>query len=139
MTGNIYRVDEGVGGRKSVRAWVREIKGEIAFVALYSFHTDGVRTYMNIALPLPFTSMHGILAFNQFDQTIELTSERKDETMKDAGIYLAIGKNGRFRLPLTETFYLKEISAGQLKATYKMKICGVRFLTIEYKIEKNNN
>lgn len=136
MTGDIYPIDEGANGRQSVRAWVRKIKGETVFVALYSFHTDGVRTYMNIALPLPYTSMHGILAFNQHDENVELTSERKDETMKDAGIYLIIGKNGRFRLPLSETFDLKEIKQDRLEATHRMNICGIRFLTIHYTINK---
>lgn len=137
MTGNIYRVDEGNHGRNNVRAWVRKIKEEIVFVALYSTHSDGIRTYMNIALPLPFTSMHGILAFIQHGEKIELTSVRKDETMNDVGIYLAFGKNGYFRLPLTETFHLQEISPGKLHATHRMHIFKLPFLKITYNIMQN--
>src|SRR5699024_3254907 len=110
---------------------------EIVFVALYSTHSDGIRTYMNIALPLPFTSMHGILAFIQHGEKIELTSVRKDETMNDVGIYLAFGKNGYFRLPLTETFHLQDISPGKLHAQHPRHIFKLPFLKITYNIRQN--
>src|SRR5699024_4916164 len=98
MVGNVYAMDEGKNGRTDVRAWVRKIGEEQVFLALYSSHTDGKRTYMNIALPLPFTSMHGILALEKRGNALTLTSIPKDETMKEAGIYLVFGKHIRFRL-----------------------------------------
>lgn len=137
MTGDILHVDEGEHGRNAVRAWVRKIAGKLVFVALYSSHQTKERTYMNIALPLPLTSMHGILACQMTAEGLELTSVRKNETMTDAGIYLAIGKNGYFRLPLTETFFVREVDK-TLIATHDMEIFGFPFLHIDYHIEKRH-
>ena len=47
--------------RDNVRVWMRKIGDDTAFVALYSTHEKNGRSYMNIALPLPFSSMIGIL------------------------------------------------------------------------------
>lgn len=138
MVGNVYTMDEGANGRSDVRAWVRKIGEEQVFLALYSSHTDGKRTYMNIALPLPFTSMHGILALEKRGNALTLTSIPKDETMKDAGIYLVFGKHIRFRLPLTETFVVWEAEENTLLATHEMNIFGIRFLSIAYTIHKKS-
>ena len=135
MTGEVFHIDEGIDGREDVRAWVRKISSNLVFVALYSAHETAGRTYMNIALPLPFTSMHGILACTMTPDGLELTSARKDDSTKDAGIYLAIGKQGYFRLPLSETFFVKEVD-DKLVATHHMQIVGLHFLTIDYVIEK---
>ena len=58
MVGDIVAVKDG---RANTRAWVRKINNEVIFVALYSFHKTNDKTYMNIALPLPWSSMIGIL------------------------------------------------------------------------------
>lgn len=137
MTGEILSVDEGVDGRDDVRAWIRRAGEEQIFAALYSSHSDGVRTYMNIALPLPFTSMHGILALDLVDdEALRLTSVRDGGRLGDAGIYLAFGQSIRFRLPLAETFIVTEAGETELQATHRMAICGLPFLQINYQIEK---
>ena len=65
MTGDIYAIPEDLDGRDNVRVWMRKIVDDTAFVALYSTHKKNGRSYMNIALPLPFSSMIGILELNQ--------------------------------------------------------------------------
>lgn len=137
MKGAIIRVDEGVGGRDDVRAWIRKVGKEQVFAALYSSYSDGVRTYMNIALPLPFTSMHGILALEVLDESLLLTSEQSSDSQGDMGIYLAFCTSIRFRLPLAETFIVKEGPDGSLQARHDMSICGIPFLAIHYRIEKS--
>ena len=54
MTGKVVKVDELYDGRPAPRAWLRKIDKQTTFVAIYSKHTTGQTTYMNIALPLPF-------------------------------------------------------------------------------------
>src|SRR5699024_8533750 len=124
---------------EDVRCWHREIHSETTFMALYSYHNDNKRGYMNIALPLPFSSMHGILALNQEGDGLHLTSEKLDDTMKDAGIYLKFGRHLSV-LPISENFYIyNSDEENQLYARHHMKICNIPFLTIHYKIHKNED
>lgn len=85
--------------------------------------------------------MKKLLRFIRFSfysrKTKTLNIIYKDETMNDVGIYLAFGKNGYFRLPLTETFHLQEISPGKLHATHRMHIFKLPFLKITYNIMQN--
>lgn len=134
MTGEIRLVNEQLDGRTKPRVWKRTIGSETVFVAIYSKHqSDGV-TYMNIALPLPFSSMHGILQLSTRNEKLYLTSHGEG----DAGTYLAIGTYV-FRLPLHENFVLCE-QGGILIATHDMTLFGLHFLQIDYLItEKTNN
>lgn len=134
MTGDILLIDEQLDGRSKPRVWRRSIGSETVFVAIYSKHeTDGV-TFMNIALPLPFSSMHGILELTAKNEQLHLTSKG----IGDAGTYLAIGRYV-FKLPLHEHFIIREHD-GILHATHDMTLFGVHFLHIEYVItEKTNN
>lgn len=134
MTGDILLVDEQLDGRDMPRVWQRRIGAETVFVAIYSKHeTDGV-TFMNIALPLPFSSMHGILELTAKNEHLHLTSRG----IGDAGTYLAIGRYV-FKLPLHEYFIIEEHN-GTLNATHDMTLFGIHFLHIDYVItEKTNN
>ncbi|QTD42607.1 YndJ family protein [Sporosarcina sp. Te-1] len=138
MTGDVIQLHDQLDDRESVRAWIRKVEEQYAFIALYSYHISAAgKPYMNIALPLPFTNMTGILELMDTNEGLILTSERSSAT-SDAGIYL-IGKRGhRFRLPLEEKFLVREVGAGNLQATHKMKIVSVPFLTINYSIHKLN-
>lgn len=129
MTFKIRDVDPILDGRKNPRAWIRQVKKNTVFVAIYSQHETEGRTYMNIALPLPYSSMIGILQLDAIDGSLILSSEGEG----DSGIYLAAGKT-LFKLPLSEHFLIKEISAGSLTAHHKMRIFGIPFLQIEYTI-----
>jgi hypothetical protein len=84
---------------------------------------------MNIALPLPFSTMIGILKLDNRNDTLVLSSTGEG----DQGIYLAIGTL-LFRLPLSENFIIEEASTGELTAIHKMKLCGMPFLRIDYSI-----
>lgn len=53
-------------------------------------HENKGRAYMNIALPLPFSSMYGILVLHQKGHSLQLTSQKLVDETSDAGIYLAI-------------------------------------------------
>ncbi|MGD7054296.1 YndJ family protein [Sutcliffiella horikoshii] len=129
MTYTIRAVDPVLDGRKSPRAWIRKVKNNTVFVAIYSQHETEGRTYMNIALPLPFSSMIGILQLDAVDGRLVLSSEGD----RDSGVYLALGST-TFKLPLSEYFVIREQSRGVLTAEHKMKIFGVPFLRIDYRI-----
>lgn len=132
MDGEIWQVDSRNDGREKPRVWNRSINGDPVFNAIYSKHHDASNTYMNIALPLPFSSMHGILQLSVKDRALYLTSDGQG----DAGTYLAISSY-IFKLPLHEYFVIKE-QQGTLTATHHMKLFGMKFLHIDYYIQKKN-
>lgn len=109
--------------------------GETIFVALYSKHTYKKDKYMNIALPLPYSNMTGILKLCNDDNALIITSKLRENGRGDEGIYL----HTRFftiRLPLAETFIIKESKDQILEANHRMWIFGVKFLEIDYEIKK---
>ncbi|HDR7710966.1 TPA: YndJ family protein [Bacillus cereus] len=136
MHGSIISVIDEKDGRENVRAWIRKNEaGESIFVALYSKHTNKNETYMNIALPLPYSNMTGILRLCNDNHDLIITSKLRENGQGDEGIYL----HTRFltiRLPLAETFIIKERTDHILEANHRMWIFGVKFLEIDYKIQK---
>lgn len=132
MTGDLFPIKAELDGRENVRAWVRKVNGETAFVALYSYHQSEGKRYMNIALPLPASAMVGILELKQLGQVLKLSSIR-EKPESDSGVYLAFGKTV-FKLPIEEVFHVEQIKEGELKANHKMWIFAVPFLTIDYSI-----
>ncbi|WP_342514939.1 YndJ family protein [Sporosarcina sp. FSL K6-1522] len=134
MTGDVLALHDGVDGRDQVRAWLRKIGKETAFVALYAQHRHAGRTYMNIALPLPFATMTGILELNTKGDTLQLTSKKLSSLHSDAGIYLSWKVNHLFKLPLEEHFIVHEQADGTLRAQHEMWLCSLPFLTINYVI-----
>ncbi|WP_158633920.1 YndJ family protein [Radiobacillus deserti] len=134
MTGQVVKVDDAEDGRESVRAWIRKVDNQTVFVALYSFHTTKATTYMNIALPLPFSTMIGILKLEE-EKGKRLSLSSKDNG--EAGIYLAIGKS-RMKLPLQEHFTVSTKEKGNLEAIHRMTIFSIPFLTIQYTIKQKD-
>lgn len=135
ITGEIVGVTSEKDGRKQVRAWIRtNEKDETMFVALYSMHTYDGEVYMNIALPLLFSNMTGILRLENQSNQLVITSKVANDR-KDEGIYLCFSKL-RIMLPLSETFYIEETDEGELTADHQMKIFGKRFLRIRYRLMK---
>ena len=130
MEGTIMKVDEEVDGRTNPRVWQRHANGRTIFSAIYAIHKDRRRAYMNIALPLPKSTMHGILAANVKDHKLYLTSDANG----NSGTYFSVGRH-TFKLPLHEYFTIWE-KEGKLKATHCMTIFGVKFLHINYLIQK---
>lgn len=133
MTGDIIKISEDLDGRRSPRAWVRKMNNKVTFIALYSWHRTTERTYMNIALPLPWSSMIGILELNQIDHELQLSSKKRQENA-DTGIYLAWNKH-LLALPIEETFHVKETEDGGLYAQHNMWIFSIPFLEITYLID----
>ncbi|MGW6192628.1 YndJ family protein [Bacillus cereus] len=136
MQGSIVSVKDESDGRKNVRAWLRKNEeGETIFVALYSKHAYQNETYMNIALPLPYSNMTGILKLCNDTNQLMITSKLRESRKGDEGIYL----HTRFFticLPLAETFIIKESTDQMLTANHRMWIFGVKFLEIDYEIKK---
>ncbi|MGG0299972.1 YndJ family protein [Bacillus albus] len=136
MHGSIVGVIDEKDGRENVRAWLRKNEAEESiFVALYSKHTYENETYMNIALPLPYSNMTGVLKVCNKSKDLIITSKLRENGQGDEGIYL----NTRFftiRLPLAETFIIKENKDQILVAKHRMWIFGVKFLEIDYEIKK---
>lgn len=137
ITGKIVGVISEKDGRKHVRAWIRtNEQDETMFVALYSMHTYDGDVYMNIALPLPFSNMTGILRLENRSNQLVITSKAANDR-KDEGIYLCFSKLS-IMLPLSETFYIEETDEGELTADHQMKIFGKRFLRIRYLLMKRD-
>ena len=136
MHGFIIGIMDEKDGRENVRAWLRKNEaGKSIFLALYAMHTYKNDTYMNIALPLPYSNMTGILKLRNDNNELIITSKLRPNGKGDEGIYL----HTRFftvRLPLAETFIIKEGNDRMLTAHHKMWIFGVKFLEIDYEIKR---
>ncbi|MGE7090636.1 hypothetical protein ACQKII_04095 [Lysinibacillus sp. NPDC048646] len=134
MTGIIAKVDAEQDGRHAPRAWIRKIGQQTTFVAIYAKHTTAQTTYMNIALPLPFSTMIGVLYLYEEHGQLHLTSAHEG----DAGIYLAF-KDYMFKLPLHEHFIITATNDRNLTAVHTIRIFGMPFLQIDYQIERTIN
>lgn len=139
MVGAVFPILDVADGREAPRVWLREDKetGETIFVAVYSYHVYNGKRYMNIALPLPWSVMTGILRpDNDEENGLLLTSEKIADEKGHEGIYLTVGQGITVRLPISETFHIQVVdgSSGRLRATHKMKICGIPCLELEYEI-----
>ncbi|PHA02330.1 hypothetical protein COE51_03540 [Bacillus pseudomycoides] len=136
MHGEIVSIKDEKDGRNNVRAWIRKNEqNETIFVALYSQHEHNGETYMNIALPLPYANMTGMLKLRNDKKNLIITSRLRNSAKGDEGIYL----HSRFftiRLPLAETFVIREKDKITLTAHHQMWMFGVKFLEIDYEIEK---
>ncbi|MEY8752135.1 YndJ family protein [Alkalicoccobacillus gibsonii] len=137
MEAVIYPIDETIDGRHPVRAWIRkdyETKEEI-FVAFYAYYATKEKTYMDIALPLPYSVMTGILR-PQHDESdgLILTSFREPGSLGDEGVYVTIGK-WTIRVPIEEYFHVRATEdPGRLTAVHELHFFGLRCLTIDYEI-----
>ncbi|MDR4433922.1 YndJ family protein [Bacillus tequilensis] len=120
--------------RKKVRAWIRtNEKNETIFTALYSVYRSNGEGYMNISLPLPFSSMTGILKPYHRQNKLVLTSRRRKSRAGDEGIYLQT-RAGTCPLPLSETFLIEATLDNRLTAVHHMWLFGIKFLTVHYSI-----
>ena len=129
MNGQILKIDESLDGRKNPRLWQRTIEEQPVFKAIYSTHWNDEQCYMNIALPLPMSTMNGILEISAMNNRLHLTSKAQG----DAGTYLTF-RDYTLQLPLHESFLIKE-EQGNLKATHDMTLFGLPFLRIDYHIQ----
>lgn len=139
-------------GRPAVRGWVRtrtddEGDEEAVYVAAYAAHQElGVR-YMNIAFPLPFSTMTSILRLTRSgDAGLSLTTLHEgDGPDGDQGVYLTTWV-GVLRLPLDETIEVfpadgevppKGVPGSVvLRARHRMWVFGIRYLTLDYWISR---
>lgn len=138
----IYSKIKGVhskkDGRERVRAWIRtNEKNETIFTALYSVYRSNGEGYMNISLPLPFSSMTGILKPYHHQEKLVLTSRRRKSRAGDEGIYLQT-RAGTCPLPLSETFLIEAVHDNKLTAVHHMWLFGIKFLTVHYSITHIN-
>ena len=79
MHGSIIGVIDEKDGRENVRGWLRKNEAEESiFVALYSKHTYENETYMNIALPLPYSNMTGVLKVCNKSKDLIITSKLRE-------------------------------------------------------------
>lgn len=133
MYSTIKGVNSKKDGRNKVRAWIRtNEKNETIFTALYSVYRSNGEGYMNICLPLPFSSMTGILKPYHHQEKLVLTSRLRKSGAGDEGIYLQTGA-GTCPLPLSETFLIAAHD-NRLTAVHHMWLFGLKFLTVHYSI-----
>lgn len=146
MSGRILGIKREVDGRENVRAWIRtdDRTQETIFVAAYAHHRWRNETYMNIALPLPFGNMTGVLrpGYIRHDGRglygLRLTSAPRKNRQGDEGTFFHT-RGFTVRLPLREDFALWRVDdAGTLKASHRMRIVGIPFLAVDYLIEKES-
>ncbi|MDP4102891.1 MAG: YndJ family protein [Bacillota bacterium] len=138
MYSKIKGVHSKKDGRERVRAWIRtNEKNETIFTALYSVYRSNGEGYMNISLPLPFSSMTGILKPYHHQEKLVLTSRRRKSRAGDEGIYLQT-RAGTCPLPLSETFLIEAVHDNKLTAVHHMWLFGLKFLTVHYSITHIN-
>lgn len=138
MYSKIKGVHSKKDGRERVRAWIRtNEKNETIFTALYSVYRSNGEGYMNISLPLPFSSMTGILKPYHHQEKLVLTSRRRKSRAGDEGIYLQT-RAGTCPLPLSETFLIEAAHDNKLTAVHHMWLFGLKFLTVHYSITHIN-
>ncbi|MED0586520.1 YndJ family protein [Bacillus subtilis] len=138
MNSKIKGVHSKKDGREKVRAWIRtNEKNETIFTALYSVYRSNGEGYMNISLPLPFSSMTGILKPCHHQEKLVLTSRRRKSRAGDEGIYLQT-RAGTCPLPLSETFLIEAAHDNKLTAVHHMWLFGIKFLTVHYSITHIN-
>ncbi|MDR4910800.1 MULTISPECIES: YndJ family protein [Bacillus] len=138
MYSKIKGVHSKKDGRERVRAWIRtNEKNETIFTALYSVYRSNGEGYMNISLPLPFSSMTGILKPYHHQEKLVLTSRRRKSRAGDEGIYLQT-RAGTCPLPLSETFLIEAAHDNKLTAVHHMWLFGIKFLTVHYSITHIN-
>ncbi|MFZ4847282.1 YndJ family protein [Enterococcus casseliflavus] len=138
MYSKIKGVHSKKDGRERVRAWIRtNEKNETIFTALYSVYRSNGEGYMNISLPLPFSSMTGILKPYHHQEKLVLTSRRRKSRAGDEGIYLQT-RAGTCPLPLSETFLIDAVHDNKLTAVHHMWLFGIKFLTVHYSITHIN-
>ncbi|MBD5075376.1 hypothetical protein GUF45_27900, partial [Xanthomonas citri pv. citri] len=99
----------------------------------YSVYRSNGEGYMNISLPLPFSSMTGILKPYHHQEKLVLTSRRRKSRAGDEGIYLQT-RAGTCPLPLSETFLIEAVHDNKLTAVHHMWLFGIKFLTVHYSI-----
>ncbi|MGP4078913.1 YndJ family protein [Pseudalkalibacillus sp. R45] len=137
MTGKIVPVQSDKDGREDVRAWIRTTEDEEPiFAAAYSSHVHEGERYMNIAMPLLFGNMTGILKMDLIGEAglrlASFTKHRKG----DEGIYYHCPWF-TLKLPIDEHFHVWfDVGANTLRANHHMRLLGKPFLKIEYEIAK---
>jgi hypothetical protein len=128
--------------RKRPRGWVRSDRktGRAIYVAAYSIHTWDDETFMNIAFPLPFCNMTSILrleyASNAGESALKLTSLPDKFQPSDQGVYL-VRNNLTIRLPLNEVITIWSENE-LLRARHDMWLLGMKYLSLNYFIEKKS-
>ncbi|MDG5786188.1 YndJ family protein [Evansella sp. AB-P1] len=136
MIGQVIPIKEKMDGREDPRVWIRKDNEEnhTIFVAIYSYYEHENIPYMNIALPLPRSVMTGVLRFNNDqDNGLILTTKRKRDRTGHEGIYLTF-RSITVRLPISESFHIKEVGQRRLTAKHSMTLWGFPCLTIDYSI-----
>ncbi|MGZ0747847.1 hypothetical protein [Haloparvum sp. AD34] len=136
--------------RKEVRGWVRtttergdaagagdgpdDADREAVFVALYGAYEADEERLVNIAVPLPGGNLSTVLRARNVDDGIEWTTDGGG----DPGLYL-VTPLGPFRLPMSQRFVVWNSSSAakpDLRARHEMAVFGLRFLTVEYRMER---
>ena len=91
MHGSIISVIDEKDGRECKGLAKKNEAGKSIFVALYSKHTNKNETYMNIALPLPYSNMTGILKLYNDSHDLIITSKLRENGQGDEGFIYILG------------------------------------------------
>ena len=125
-----------VDGRTDVRGWVRtRPDGRALYAAAYSTHAWNGERYANIAFPLPGGSLTSVLRWEDLPGHPGglLLTTHPGGRPGDQGVYFA-NRWLPIRLPINETIQVW-MEGGAPKARHDMRVLGMAFLTLHYRME----
>jgi len=131
----IVSLDDNRDGRNKVRAWIRTYANSkrAVYIAAYANHSDGRRTYMNIAFPVIGGNVTSILRAELSKDRLRLTSLHSKK-IGDEGVYFASPLFfAPIRLPINETIEVWTTPTAVM-AQHDMWFFDIKFLTLNYSI-----
>lgn len=129
----VVPVAEPGAGRGDARAWTRWYadSGRAMYVASYETHEREGRRYLNVAFPLPWCNLTGVLRPENDGAGLVLSSHR--DGGDDAGLYLGTPL-GLVRLPIAERLRLAPDGDGGADAVHEVDCLGRRLVTLAYDV-----
>jgi hypothetical protein len=136
----LFAVRAELDGRTEPRGYVRTLssgaRARASYVAVYSTHRAATGLLLSSAFPLPFSSLLGVLRFEDGPRPGGLTLSSRPRTGEgpaDEGMFL-VTRLGAFRLPVDER--LEVWSDGALRATHDVHVLGLHAFTLRYSLER---
>jgi hypothetical protein len=139
----LFAIRDELDGRSDVRGYVRTYgvgsSQRANYVAAYSTHRTPQRLLLSCAFPLPFSSLLGVLRFEDGERegSLALTSRPSPgEGPRDEGMFL-VTRLGPLRLPVDERLEVwADAGDGSISARHRVRVFGLAAFTLDYAIGK---
>jgi hypothetical protein len=136
----LFAVRADLDGRADPRGYVRTLSAADSaranYVAAYSTNRTRDRLLLSTAFPLPFSSLVGVLRFDDGPAVAGLTLSsrpRAGEGPSDEGMFL-VTRLGAMRLPVNERIAVWFDDG--LRATHEVHVMGLHAFTLGYTMRK---